>query len=200
MAREDSGRASPVSVQDAPAGMAPSNPAAWSQGVRSIPLQGSNSAGTVALFPSRTPAPVLQKVSDASAKTGVVPYLKNVTLGNDYGKLEEYENQNTLFVHPGLTTPTTFSLDLKRFTADGGRSEVGIRAEIDPRVPADVIKRGGGTAHIVVSAGGKELGQAVVRPGQPFTLQVPAAAGDTLNFSVDANGAPDTNWLLLTIK
>lgn len=143
---------------------------------------------------------VLEKVSNKDSLSRTVSYFQNVVLGDEFGKLSEFGGRNVVFVHPGRTTPTTFSFDVNGYLKDLGRSDVTLVAEIDPRVPAEAIKRGGGTAHIVVSARGKELGQAVVRQGQPFTLQVPAAAGDVLDISVDANGAPDTNWLLLTFK
>ncbi|QTL03035.1 hypothetical protein J5J86_20075 [Aquabacter sp. L1I39] len=143
---------------------------------------------------------VVAEANNAQPSGALSPYLSNVVIGDDFGKLTEFGARNVFFVHPGRTTPTRFAFNVKKFRAEFPGGAVSLNAEIDPRVPPEAITRGGGTAHIVVSAGGKEWGQAVVRPGQPFTLQVPPTAGDMLDISVDANGAPDTNWLLLTFK
>lgn len=161
--------------------------------------EGGNSK-SIAMAQASVLAQASGQAPSPDSRSSILPYINNKILGDDYGKLSELEGRNVVFVHPGRTTPTTFSFDVNRYRKDIGRSDVTLLAEIDPRVSAEAIKRGGGTAHIVVSAGGKELGQAVIRSGQPYTLQVPATAGDLLDISVDANGVPDTNWLLLTFK
>lgn len=143
---------------------------------------------------------VADRVQNKEVRLNLLKFVSKLKLGDYYGILKETRDASVLFVHPGRSTPTSFTFDAGSFLKETGSESVRIEAAMDPNVSAEAVKRGGGTAHIVVSAGDKELGQAVVRPGQPFTLQVPAAAGDFLNFSVDANGAPDTNWLLLTIK
>ncbi|MDQ0301612.1 hypothetical protein [Ancylobacter polymorphus] len=143
---------------------------------------------------------VADRVENKEIRLNLLKFVSKLNLGDYNGLLKDTRDESVLFVHPGRTTATTFEFDAKSFLQGSGRDSMRVEAAMDPNISAEAVKRGGGTAHIVVSAGGKELGQAVVRPGQPFTLQVPAAAGDNVNFSVDANGVPDTNWLLLTIK
>lgn len=142
---------------------------------------------------------VVDRITGAETPLDLMRYVSALTLG-DYNGLLNVQGGNTFFVHPGRTTPTTFSFDLGAFAVATGRSALDITAAMHPNVPADAVARGGGTAHVVVSAGTEVLGEAVVRPGAPLHLAVPTEAAARIDFAVDANGVPDTNWLLLSLQ
>jgi hypothetical protein len=142
---------------------------------------------------------VADRITGAETPIDLMRYVSALTLG-DYNGLLNVQGESTFFVHPGRTTPTTFTFDLDAFASATGRPVLDITATMHPNVPADAVARGGGTAHVVVSAGAEVLGEAVVRPGAPLHLEVPTAAGASIDFAVDANGVPDTNWLLLSLQ
>lgn len=142
---------------------------------------------------------VLDKVRNKEKETNLMKYISNITPG-DYNGIMKVNSKDTLFVHPGRTMPTTFNFAAGVFEHDLAQKTLSIKAFIDPSLPAEVIKRGGGTARLVISVGGKQIAAAIITRQTPFDLELPIAGIESLRFAVDCNSLPDSNWMLLSLR
>lgn len=141
---------------------------------------------------------VVGKIRNVDPPRDLMAYVKDVQLGDQFG-IFKAQGLATLFIHPGASTPTTFSFAAKDFLDQGERKTLSIHGRIDPNIPAEAVSRGAGNVRIRVLQGERQLFDDVVKVGQPMQRDLGAAAAEPLKIIVDNNGGADTDWLLLSI-
>ncbi|OHX35252.1 hypothetical protein ACQE3D_08455 [Methylomonas sp. MS20] len=141
---------------------------------------------------------VLGKVRNIDPPRDLMPFVSNIQLGDQFGILKP-QGLETLFVHPGAVTATSFQFDASGYLRDVEKKELYIRAGIAPNIPEAAIKRGAGNVHIRILQNEKPLVDDIIKVGEPIQRNFPIAEGQFLLFAVDNNGGADTDWLLLSI-
>jgi hypothetical protein len=128
-------------------------------------------------------------------------FISNKSIGDQYGTLRAIKDGN-IFVHPGLTTPTSFNFNLTAFaTAIGSdKHHIEFEAAISPEVSQEAIARGGANVHIRFMSGKKQLAESIVTVGHPYQLNLLPSQYPNLRIIVDNNGSPDTDWLIFSAQ
>jgi hypothetical protein len=129
----------------------------------------------------------------------LMPFVKNIQLGDGYGTCKPVDHK-TLFVHPGTNRPTCFQFDSAAYTQTTGKKTFKVKAAIAPYVPAASVNRGAANVRLFVLHDNKQLAEVVIKVGKPFQREFSATEYAQLDFIIDNNGSPDTDWLLISIK
>lgn len=148
-------------------------------------------AGAVVFYRPTTPKKVARS-------PGMRPYVKNVTLGDQFGALS-WQGRAILFIHPGASTPTSFDFAADRYLRDTGNQGVVIEARIAPNIPEEAVRRGAGDVRVRVVQDRRLLIEEVVRVGQSLRRSLRNLGSEPLRIMVENNGSPDTDWLLLSV-
>ena len=69
-----------------------------------------------------------------------------------------------------------------------------------PNIPEEAVKRGAANVRLLILADGRQVSEAVVKVGQPFSVRFAESEGSRYQIVVDNNGGADTDWLLLSIR
>ena len=141
---------------------------------------------------------VVGKITDIELPKNLMRFIQNVRLGDKFGLLKPH-GRKTLFIHPGLTMPTQFEFDASSYVRAENRTTFTVEAIIAPNVPSDSILRGAANVKLSILNSGKPVSEVVVKVGHPFRTKFTAADKYVLEFIIDNNGDPDTDWLLLSI-
>ncbi|MGX5668981.1 hypothetical protein ACWKW9_23720 [Rhizobium daejeonense] len=142
---------------------------------------------------------IIDQISEIDPPRDLMPRLRDISLGDKYGILEPFASR-TLFVHPGLSTPTTFTFDAADYVKDVPNKTIEVTAEISPLIPPDAVARGAGDVRLHVWSPDQQYVDQVIKFGKSYKFSVSAEQLTTLKFSVDSHGSPDTDWLLLSIR
>jgi hypothetical protein len=125
-------------------------------------------------------------------------FVQNVQLGDTFGLLKP-QGRKTLFIHPGLETPTRFEFHASSYLLAVSGKTFSVEAMIAPNVPSESVLRDAANVRLGILNGGEPVSEAVVKVGHPFRRTFAADDKDVLEFVIDNNGNPDTDWLLLSI-
>lgn len=143
---------------------------------------------------------VLDQLPEPELPRDIMPFVRDVTLGNTYGVLED-RGGAFLFVHPGETTATSFTLDPVPFSRADGTCAVSLHARIADNLPRNAAENGGGVVRLtILRDDGGELASRTITPTAPFRSTIPCAVNSPLRFVVDPEGSPYTDWLRLTLN
>lgn len=141
---------------------------------------------------------VLNRIAEIDTPRDLMPYVKDVKLG-DVSGIVKPQGVSTLFVHPGATTATEFSINGASYLHESGKSELEIHARMAPNVPEDAIKRGGANVRVQFTQGDKVLADSLVKVGSPMRRTFTVTGSEPLRVIVGNNGSPDTDWLLFSV-
>lgn len=141
---------------------------------------------------------VLDKITEIDPPRDLMPFVKDVRIGDAAGLLKP-QGVGTLFVHPGATTATEFSVDGASYLRESGKNELEIHARMAPNVPEDAIKRGGANVRVQITQGDKVLADSLVKVGSPMRRTFAVTGSEPLRVVVGNNGSPDTDWLLFSV-
>ncbi len=141
---------------------------------------------------------VLEKIRNIDPPRDLMTFVRDVQLGDKFGILK-VSGVGTLFVHPGVTTATSFSFLAADYLRDSNMKIIKIHARIAPNIPEDAIKRGAGNVHVCILQGEKQVVDGIVSVGAPLQRNLLIEGDQPLRFIVDNNGGADTDWLLLSI-
>lgn len=141
---------------------------------------------------------LLDKVTNIDPPKDYLSLFSNITLGDKFGAMN-VNNQSTLFIHPGATTPTEATLDTAAFRTKFNTSTLSVNLRISPLISQEAIDRGAGNVRVIIMDGAKTLLDTEVKPGSPAEKQIDISHIDQIHIAVDNNGGADTDWLLLSI-
>lgn len=124
--------------------------------------------------------------------------LSNIVLGDIHGAVHEYKSANSIFVHPGATTPTRFDLTINGTNLSKSSSNT-LKFSIAEDVPIDAVKRGASDVNVTILFDGVSLVSSKnVKFGSPFEFKL--ERNGTYSIVVDNNGSADTDWLIVSIN
>lgn len=142
---------------------------------------------------------VLDKVTNIDPPKDFLKLLSDIKLGNEFGALK-VNDQSTLFVHPGANSATEATFDSATYRKQYKQGQITVNLRISPFISQEAIARGAGNVRVVLRSGDTVLMDAVVKPGSPATQKLAIGNVDKIHISVDNNGSPDTDWLLMSIR
>jgi hypothetical protein len=142
---------------------------------------------------------VIDKITNVELPSNLLRYTQKIQLGNEFGLLKA-NDRKTLFVHPGLTTPTRFEFDAASYGRERNKQEIVVGAAIAPNVPEEAVKRGAAVVKLTILKSGRAVADVVIRVGAPFRKTLPVPPNGNYEFVVDNYNGPDTDWLLLSIQ
>lgn len=141
----------------------------------------------------------IDKTGSIEPQPNLMPFVKNIQLGDKYGTCKPID-QKTLFIHPGMKQPTCFQFDLAEYAQTTGQKTFKVKAAISSNVPVESVKRGAANVKLFVLHDNKNLAEVVVKVGRPFQREFSTPKYPQLDFIIDNNGSPDSDWLLISIK
>lgn len=143
---------------------------------------------------------VLEEIDDITMPQNYMRFIRNTTLGSHYGELKVY-GVDSLFLHPGFNTPTTFEFLVEKAMVDSEQSKLHFSFTIASNVPEEAISRGGADAYVtVMDSTGKELHRGSVNHMEKLEFKLDRGDVDRIKFVIDSKGNPDSDWVILTIK
>jgi hypothetical protein len=143
---------------------------------------------------------VLDQLPAPDLPLDLMSYLDNVELGDTFGVVQE-RGGDTLFVHPGGSTPTAFTLSPDAFVSEDGTCRAtALTARIADNVPRDAVDRGGAVVRLSVVRGGVEVTSVIIDVTSPLRLDLDCADMSALRITVGPEGSPDSDWLLLSVE
>ena len=143
---------------------------------------------------------VMDQLPEPELPKDIMPFVRDVVSGDTYGILED-RGGAFLFIHPGETTATSFTLDPEPFMRADGTCAVSLHARIADNLPRNAADNGGGVVRLTILRNdGGELASRTVTPTAPFRTTIPCAVNAPLRFVVDPEGTPYADWLWLTLN
>jgi hypothetical protein len=142
---------------------------------------------------------VIDRISNVELPANLMRYAHKVQLGDTCGVMN-VRDRKTLFVHPGLTTPTRFEFDADAYGHDCKKRNMAIESSIASNVPDAAVKRGGAVVKMTITKAGKLVAEAVVKAGAPFGTTLPIEPNAAYEIVVDNYNGPDTDWFLISIQ
>lgn len=177
----------------------PAFPAAQGAGYRVVKVFAkAYSAGMGYFFAVLAREDIMGQLLDVDPPRNLMAFARDVQLGDKIGTFKQ-QGLGTIYIHPGITTPTAFTFSAKEYLDGGSKQSLNLHVRIDPNIPADSIKRGAGNVHVRILQGSKELANDVVKWGQAVQRDLAPAGDEPLRIIVDNNGDSDTDWVLLSI-
>lgn len=140
---------------------------------------------------------VLDKIRNIDTPRDLMIYVSDVQIGDQFGIIKP-QGLDTLFVHPGATTATSFAFAAADYLRDSEKQTINIHARIAPNIPEDALKHGAGNVRIRILQGDRQLVDEIVSVGEPLQRNLPISDDLPLQFIVDNNGDA-SDWLLLSI-
>ncbi len=164
-------------------------------------------AGSVKLIENRTHhtrpdyyASAENALNISTSLPAIISYIKDVNLGDECGTLSE-ENATTIFVHPGLNTPTSFYFLATTYLKIRHCASVKLRAFISPKVSQEAIARGAAVVRVSICNGNELCAQSIVRAGEPLEFAINVETEDRgWRIEVENFNGPDTDWLLISFE
>ncbi|MDD2888673.1 MAG: hypothetical protein PHY66_12800 [Aliarcobacter sp.] len=131
----------------------------------------------------------------AKKSVSYMDYIINKKLGDQYGTIVNLSS-NKIFVHPGATTPTSFSFDVKKLVSQIPYKTFLIEIMISPEVSESAIQRGAGFVNIEYTPkNGPSINQDV-SSGKPMKINInDLSLTDEFNISVDPKLSADSDWV-----
>jgi hypothetical protein len=129
----------------------------------------------------------------------ILRFIMKIELGDQFGKLD-LVNQNQLFIHPGLTTPTRFEFDAAAFTKEKDQKIIKITGAMHPDVPEEAVKSGGANVRLIIQVDNRPVIDTVIRVHKPVNAELVISNKSPVLFIVENNGSPNTDWFLLSIE
>jgi hypothetical protein len=123
---------------------------------------------------------------------GVLDMVRDVRLGDTWGRLLKGPQQDELFLHPGATTDTSFVI-----SCDSPCAELRLEARIAELPPEAPKESGSVRLQALASGGSTVVSQALVERATPATLKL--GRGE-FRIVVNNNGDAAYDWLLLRVS
>ncbi len=142
---------------------------------------------------------VIDKITNIELPIDLLHYTQKIQLGDKWGLLKVADHK-TLFVHPGMTTPTRFEFDATAFGREGNKPYLVVEAVMAPNVPEEAVKRGAAIVKLTILETGQPIAEAVISVGSLFRKILSIKHNATYEFVVDNYNGSDTDWLWLSIK
>jgi hypothetical protein len=144
-------------------------------------------------------ADIIDRLTNVSPPLDYFSLFSNIKLGDKYGILK-VNDQSSLFIHPGESTPTEANLNTTAFREKFHHDSLKVKLAISPLISAEAIARGAGNVKVTLDHGGVTLMNAVVTAKSPASQEINIKDIDSIHISVDNNGSADSDWLLLSIQ
>lgn len=120
--------------------------------------------------------------------------VKDVVLGDKWGKVEQYHSPEELFVHPGAKTETAFTID-----CDGSCAGRSLAAYIVP-LPTEAPPGAGSIGVRVLAADGSVvMARVVVDRTHPLLAGTLASHTKNMRVVIDNNGDPSYDWSVVGV-
>ena len=129
----------------------------------------------------------------------LMQYVVNQKLGDISGSLKD-RGDMTLFIHPGITMPTTFDLKIGQLAHDFLCRTVVLSARMDPNIPTDAEKRGGTRVGFTILRGESIVYSQTVSIPVSSQFSLSPTENEMIQIKVDNHGNPDTDWFNLKIS
>jgi hypothetical protein len=127
-------------------------------------------------------------------------YIINQKLGDKYGVIQKYYQNDTIFVHPGFSQSTSFDIDVAKLE---GRFKVPLRVTvmISDKVSDEAVQRGAAIVGVTVTLSGVVVVErSIVKFGSPVKFDLPYIESGNYHFEIDNNGDADTDWTLVSLS
>jgi hypothetical protein len=125
----------------------------------------------------------------------VKDYINNKKLGDVYGNIQEISSKK-LFLHPGATTPTSFSFDSKKFFEQTAYKSLVIEIMISPELPLTNIQRGAGVVNVQYTHNNGLITNQDVTSSKHMKIEInDFNSTDKFNISVDPKLNADSDWV-----
>jgi hypothetical protein len=193
-----------IVIWQAAPGASPSDPMPpWLSDVDYAPLRvfdRTHSAGMDYFFVVLARSDVLYQLPAPDLPRDLMAHVDDIALGDTFGVVQE-RGGDTLFVHPGRTTPTAFTLSPEVLRGDDGTCRpASLTARISDDVSQDAVARGGAIVRLSLTRNGTEVTSAIVDLATPLRVDLNCAETGDLRISVGPEGSPDSDWLLLSVE
>lgn len=126
-------------------------------------------------------------------------FVSDKRLGDHAGTIVN-QGDMTLFIHPGIKSPTGFALDVGRISEQFKCKLLKLTASISKDVTADAIARGGAVVDLTITAASSKVLHARVDSQHQAVLEISPTAGSKAHIVVDNAGNPDSDWLLIKVQ
>ena len=144
--------------------------------------------------------PPLNCRATRQSKTSVsslLTFTSNVRLGSKFGRVED-KNELTLFIHPGLDSPTIFDLKIGELAHASGCRRITLSGRMDPNVSKEAKDRGGAVVDMIVRRADEAFSSVVsVAAGAEVSLE--PSATQVVEIEIGNHGNPDSDWFNLEI-
>jgi hypothetical protein len=193
-----------IIILEGGSGIAPSDPSpGWISAEEYTPVRVFDRtlrAGMDYFFFVLARSDVLDQLPPPDLPLDLMSYVEDIERGDTFGVVQA-RGGDTLFVHPGGTTPTAFTLSSAAFVSEGGTCRAAtLTARISDDVSRDAVARGGAVVRLSVARGGIEIASAIVDAATPLRLDLDCADPGDLRITVAPEGSPDSDWLLLSVE
>jgi hypothetical protein len=135
----------------------------------------------------------------SNKELSILRFIMKIEVGDQFGTLTLVD-QNQLFIHPGLTTPTEFEFDAAAFTKGKGQKIIKITGAIHPDVPDETVKSGGANVRLIIRVDNQPVIDTVIGVDKPLNAELVISNKSPVLFIVENNGNPNTDWFLLSIE
>lgn len=125
-------------------------------------------------------------------------FVSNVRLGSKFGVVND-KSDMTLFVHPGLDSPTVFDFNVGEAARMSGCRRIGLIGKMDAAVPKEAVDRGAAVVDMIVAKAGVVVFSKEISVPMSAEFSVEPTENEVVEVKVDNHGNPDTDWLNLKV-
>ena len=126
-------------------------------------------------------------------------FVRNISLGDQFGVVAPI-GAMSLFVHPGMTTNTSFDFQASDFIREAECQSLHITGYMDERIPETAFAKGAGSVNLAILKNAETLSVGPINHSVSHDFVYIPSPGDILRIIVDNAGNSDTDWLILHIE
>ena len=126
-------------------------------------------------------------------------FVRNISLGDQFGVVASVGHMS-LFVHPGMSTNTSFDFHAGDFILEAECQSLKIRGYMDERIPKAALDRGAGSVNLAILKNADTLSVGPIHHSVSHDFVYDPSPGDILRIIVDNAGNSDTDWLILHLE
>lgn len=127
-------------------------------------------------------------------------YIINPVLGDQYGIIQKYYLNDTVFVHPGFSQSTSFDIDMDKLEGRF-KAPLNVTVRISDKVSEEAVQRGAAVIGVEVTLSGKVVFErSLIKAGAPVSFELPYTGSGDYHFVIDNNGDADTDWTLVSLS
>ena len=137
-------------------------------------------------------------IRNSLCRVNLMKAVKDIQLGDTFGKVSSISNQS-LFIHPGIDTATTFMILAKELLGGSAQKKINIRGLMSPLLENKQIAFGEAEVKVKIALNGIEILSKLVNLKNSFDLSLTLKESDKLEIYVDSNGNVNNDWFNLSL-